>query len=200
MTSPTDKTLAAYQDGVDAYFAGTPAGVAKAVTVLLDEVVAHVPGGKVLELGSGPGREALYLEQRGLRVDRTDATPAFVGRLQQAGHQARVLDVRSDDLGGPFDAVLANAVLLHLDRDDFGHAPRVCHAASRPGGVFALTLKEGDGEAWSDAKLGQPRWFVYWREPALRKALIDAGWTVNQVTRVQGRLEPWVHALCHRDT
>lgn len=198
MTSPTDKTLAAYQGGVDAYVAGSPAGVAEPVALLLDEVVANVPRGEVLELGSGPGREAQYLEDRGLRVHRTDATPAFVERLQRAGHQARLLDVRRDDLDGPFDAVVANAVLLHLERSDLTRALRACQAATRPGGVLAVTLKEGDGEAWSEAKLDQARWFVYWREPALRRALISAGWDVVRLDRVQGRLEPWLHVLCRR--
>lgn len=199
MTSPTDKTIAAYQAGVDAYLAGSPRGVAEPVSVLLDELVANVPDGEVLEIGSGPGTEAQYLEHRGLRVHRTDATPAFVERLRQAGHQARRLDVRGDDLGGPFDAVLANAVLLHLDRDELRRALRACYGATRPGGVFALTLKEGDGEAWSDAKLGQPRWFVYWRESALQQALENAGWTLLTLRHVQGRLEPWLHVLCRRN-
>lgn len=132
MTSPTDETLAAYQDGVDEYLACSPTGVAQSVAVLLDQMIAHAPGAEVLELGSGPGREALYLEQRGMRVNRTDATPAFVERLQRAGHPARELDVRQGDLGGPFDAVLANAVLLHLTRDDLHAALRACHAATRP--------------------------------------------------------------------
>lgn len=166
-TSPTDRTIAAYERGVEAYLAGSPTGVVRPVALLLQQLVDSVPGGQVLELGSGPGREAAYLEDRGLRVYRSDATPAFVERLRQAGHRARLLDVRYDDLCGPFDAVLANAVLLHLDRRDFARALRACREATRPGGVFALTLKEGDAEAWSDVKLGQPRWFVYWREPAL---------------------------------
>jgi SAM-dependent methyltransferase len=198
VTSPTDRTLAAYQDGVDAYIAGSPAGLAVPVVALLGRVAAHVPGGEVLELGSGPGREAQYLEDVGLRVHRTDATPGFVDRLQHEGHQARILDVRHDPLGGPFDAVLANAVLLHLNRDDFAHAVRACYEATRPGGVLALTLKEGDGEAWSEAMLDRPRWFVYWREHGLRQALDAAGWTVVRIDHVQGRLEPWLHVLCRR--
>jgi SAM-dependent methyltransferase len=198
VTSPTDRTLAAYQDGVDAYLTGSPVGIAEPVVVLLDEVIARVPGGDVLELGSGPGREAQYLEAHGLRVHRTDATPAFVEQLRKAGHRAQILDVRCDDFGGPFDAVLANAVLLHLDRDDLSHALLACHRATRPDGVLALTLKEGDGAAWSHAKLDMPRWFVYWREGPLREALSDAGWTIVQLDHVQGRLEPWLHALCHR--
>lgn len=52
---------------------------------------------------------------------------------------------------------------------------RACHRATRPDGVLALTLKEGDGEAWSEAKLSSPRWFVYWREGPLRGPLSDAG-------------------------
>ena len=61
MTSPTDRTLAAYQDGGHAYMAGSPTGVAEPLAVLLDQVVAYVPDGEVLEPGSGPGREAQYL-------------------------------------------------------------------------------------------------------------------------------------------
>jgi len=199
VTSPTDKTLTAYQDAVEAYLASSPAGVAAPVALLLDELAANLPHGEVLELGSGPGREAQYLEDRGLRVHRSDATPAFVERLRLAGYEARVLDVRHDDLGGPFDAVVANAVLLHLDRSDLGRALRACYAATRPGGLFVLTLKEGEGEAWSNAKMRQPRWFVYWREEPLRHALNSAGWSVVRLEHVQGRLEPWLHALCRRD-
>ncbi len=74
--------------------------------------------GRVLELGSGPGREATVLERLGATVRRTDGTPAFVERLRAAGHDAHVLDARRDPLGGPYDAVFANAVLLHLSRPD----------------------------------------------------------------------------------
>lgn len=55
-------------------------------------------------------------------VARTDATPAFVKMMRAAGHDARLLDVRSDPLGGPCQGVLANAVLLHLSRAQFQNA------------------------------------------------------------------------------
>lgn len=198
VAGPTDVTLATYEAGIEAYVAGSPIAVGPVVAELLDALVENLPGGHVLELGSGPGREAEYLEQRGLTVDRTDATLAFVERLRHAGHEARLLDVRSGALGGPYDAMLANAVLLHLARDDMELALEACHAATRAGGMLALTLKEGDGEAWSDAKLGAPRWFVYWRPQPLRDALERAGWTVVRLEQVQGRVEPWLRVLCRR--
>ena len=191
---PTDETLAAYQDGVPDYLAASPA--VSPVGALLDALVARLPpGARVLEVGSGPGLEADALEARGLRVDRTDATPAFVDRLRAQGHEARVLDVRTGDLGGPWDAVLANAVLLHLDRADAERALTAMAAAAR---WLAVTLKEGDGEAWSDAKLSSRRWFAYWREEPLRQVLARAGWDVVELWHVQGRVEPWLHVLAQR--
>ncbi len=199
MLDPTDETLRVYEQRVDRYSAASGSAVSDEVRRLLDAVIARLgPGGHVLEVGTGPGREAAYLEERLLRVDRTDATAAFVARLRAHGHQARLLDVRDGDLGGPFDAVLANAVLLHLDRGQARLALAACRRAVRPGGLFALTLKDGDGESWSDAKLGAPRWFVYWRKDALRDLLSAVGWHVLDLRKVQGRTEPWLHVLCER--
>lgn len=199
MRNATDETLRAYEQRADRYFDASAPAVSAEVAGLLDAVVARLrPGSHVLEVGTGPGREAAYLEERGLHVDRTDATAAFVERLRANGHDARLLDVRDGNLGGPYDAVLANAVLLHLDRAQARLAVEACRQAVRPGGLFALTLKDGDGESWSDAKLGAPRWFVYWREEALRAQLSDAGWRVLDLRQVPGRIEPWLHALCER--
>ena len=199
MANPTEATLSAYQSAVAEYCAASPDAVTAPVAGLLDALVERTPPhGRVLEIGSGPGLEAQYLEVRGLRVDRTDATPAFVDRLRAQGWTARVLDVRNGDLGGPYDAVLANAVLLHLERPDLEVALASCLAATRRGGVLACTLKEGEGEAWSDAKLGLPRWFVYWREEQLRAVLGRAGWRVLSLHHVQGRVEPWLNVLCER--
>jgi len=195
----TDETLLVYEQRADDYAAASAPAVSAQVACLLDAVLARLrSGSQVLEVGTGPGREAAYLEEHGITVDRTDATAAFVERLRADGHDARLLDVRDGDLGGPYDAVLAHAVLLHLGRAHMRRALDACLAAVRPGGLLALTLKDGDGESWSDAKLGAPRWFVYWREDALRDLLSDVGWRVLDLRKVQGRTEPWLHVLCER--
>lgn len=193
MSDPTDATIAAYERGVSAYLAHS-SPPASGLAAFLDRFASRVDSGPVLEIGSGPGWDALHLEALGVTVERTDATRAFVDRLRAEGHPARVLDVRTDDLGGPYRGVLADAVLLHLDRAAFGAAlVRLRDAA--PDGILAITLKEGDGEEWSDAKLGEARYFCYWREDELRATLATSGWRVIELDHVAGARELWLFVL-----
>lgn len=191
---PGDVTLATYEAAAEIYREQT-AATNQAVAEFLDRLADLVGAGEVLELGSGPGWDAGYLESRGLRVTRTDATRAFVEMMRQDGHEARLLDVRVDDFGGPYDAILADAMLLHLDREEFADVLRRARAAIVRGGVLGFTLKEGDGEAWIDGKLGLPRHYTYWRESAVRAVLQDAGWAVVSIDHRAGRTEPWLFVL-----
>jgi len=64
---------------------------------------------------------------------------------QDGGHDARILDVRRDELGGPFDAVPAMATLHHLSRAEFERFLVRAGEALTARGLLAVTLKEGDG-------------------------------------------------------
>ncbi len=189
-----DVTLQTYEAAAHRYREQTAAASAAIVAWLAALAERAGAGARVLELGSGPGHDAALLERHGLHVDRTDATAAFVAMLRADGHAARLLDARRDDFGGPYDVVLADAVLLHLSRSECAHALRRARAAVRDGGLLAVTVKEGDGEAWSTAKLGQPRHFTYWREPDLRAVLAATAWDPIAVEHVTGR-EPWLYVV-----
>jgi hypothetical protein len=65
---------------------------------------------------------------------------AFVQLLCADGYQARLLDVRVDDFGGPYDAVLANEVLLHLSREQVLAVLGRARRAVATHGVLAFTL------------------------------------------------------------
>ncbi len=194
VTDPCDVTIATYQVTAQDY-ADQTQRPSDAVVRFYDALAELVGSGRVLEVGSGPGRAAGYLEERGVPVDRTDATPAFVEMQRSAGHRAGLLDVRTDDLGGPYAAVLADAVLLHLDRPQFEAVLAKARAAVEDGGILAVTLKEGDGSGWTTAKLGKPRHYTYWREQGLRDVLTRTGWAVVSLEHVQGRVDPWLYLL-----
>lgn len=192
MNRPGDVTIATYEAHAETYRSQTAQPGAASIA-FLDAVAALVGTGHVLELGSGTGLGARLLEERGVRVSRTDATRAFVEMMRADGHDARLLDARTAALGGPYDGVVADAVLLHLDRAEFADLLRRARAAVRDDGLLALTLKEGDGSAWSEAKLGAPRHFTYWREGPLRAVLERTGWSVVSLDHVQGKLERWLY-------
>lgn len=191
---PGDVTIESYQSAADVYRAAEGSHL-PAVTGFLVSVAERVGKGRLLELGSGTGRDAAYLEDLEVAVVRTDATPAFVEMLRATGHDARLLDARRDDLGSPYDGVLAMAMLLHLTRAEVLELFVKARRAVRPGGVLAFTVKEGDGDGWSEAKLGRPRYFVYWREHELRAVLVTAGWTPVSVEHVSGSQEPWLFVI-----
>lgn len=193
MTDPCDATLAAYQSRAQEYLRAS-SRPGPDLIAYLDRFANLAGSGPVLEIGSGPGWDAEYLESRGVRVIRTDATPAFVSLLRAAGHEARLLDARTDPLGGPYEGILADAVLHHLSRERFADLLRRARAAAVPGGILAFTVKEGDGAAWSEHKLGMPRHFTYWREPAVRAALQGVGFPDVCIEHVAGR-ENWLFVL-----
>ncbi|MEJ7832554.1 MAG: DinB family protein [Nocardioides sp.] len=193
-------TVGAYQAAAGDYRHQTqemPASVAAAISGF---VAALAVGARVLEIGSGAGRDAAALEATGVCVRRTDVTPAFVDLMRADGVDADLLDPLTDDLGGPYDGVWASACLLHVARTDLPVVLRRLAAATRLGGVLRLSVKEGDGEAWSThGSVLTPRLFVYWREQPLREVLAASGWVVEAVESTPGkREERWISVLARR--
>lgn len=198
-------TVASYDAFADAYRAGTD-GLAALMQPQVDAFVARLPAGsRVLEIGSGAGRDARALEAAGLSVRRTDITPAFVRMLRADGFDADVVDPLTSDLTDPtrdaaYDGVWASASLLHVRREDLPLVMRRLAEATRPEGILQLGLKEGDGARFSThGHVGAPRHFTYWREEPLRALLAEAGWCVDSVTHGDGaRGDRWLQVEAHR--
>jgi SAM-dependent methyltransferase len=191
--SANELTLAAYEQASDKFRDSIPKEPNHALIDLLAEQVA--PGARVLELGSGTGRDALELERRGFVVRRTDATQAFLDMMRADGHSADRLNALEDQYDGPYDAVFADAVFLHFERADLAEVLRKVARAST---VLVFSTVEGTGEQWSDRHLDLPRHFVLWQEEALRELLAGTGWVVKQLVRGEGRFNMWLQILATR--
>lgn len=176
------------------------------IRAAIDAFVAALPAGaRVIEIGSGGGGDARALEDAGLSVRRTDITPAFVDLLRDDGYDADVLDPLVDDLDDParpgvaYDGVWASACLFHVARSDLPEVLRRLAAATREGGVFYASLREGDGETWSSHGAAAPWRAVLWREAGLRPVLEAAGWEVGELARwVNPRGEAWLGVVATR--
>jgi len=136
----------------------------------LRRMVALVPaGGSVLEVGSGTGRDADFVESLGVIVRRTDATQAFLDLQAERGKQGALLNVVSDPLGGPYDAILAMAVLIHVDRAQIAPVLHKVFDALAPGGAFLAGMRIGEGETNGDYQT------VYWDRDLFAAQLAAAG-------------------------
>jgi hypothetical protein len=48
-----------------------------------------------------------------------------------------------------------------------------------PHGVFAFSLRVGEGESWESEKLDLPRYFCYWTEESLKPLLQKIGFSIE---------------------
>ncbi|MFJ3900076.1 class I SAM-dependent methyltransferase [Streptomyces sp. NPDC090025] len=121
-----------------------------------ENLVAHLgsgllpPGGRALDLGCGPGRNALHLAGRGFEVDGVDLSAGALAwareRAGAAGPATRVRFHRGDAFSGELSAALGTYDLIY-DSGCFHHLPphrRASYLAFldhhlAPGGHFALT-------------------------------------------------------------
>lgn len=204
MSEAVEDTVRAYDLDAEAYV-GAGSRLPDSVRADIEQFVAAIgTGAHVLEIGSGGGRDARLMEELGLDVRRTDLTPAFVTLLREQGHGCDLIDPLVDDLSsrhGPYDAVWANASLLHVARHDLPTVMSRLAGVTREGGLLRLSVKEGDGEGWSThGSIRNPRHFTYWRAPALTEVVAGAGWSeVSIRSGVAGkRGETWLELTAVR--
>jgi len=117
-------------------------------TWLLDRVVAHVAGGPVVEVGSGPGHVTAYLAEGGADALGLDISPAMVeqARRRFPGCTFEVGDLRR--LSRPLTshgwaAVVAWYSLIHLAASELPGAIAALLRPLAPGGWLVLGLHAG---------------------------------------------------------
>ncbi|TXL60883.1 class I SAM-dependent methyltransferase [Aeromicrobium terrae] len=195
-SEPTQHTIASYEAIVDDYAEETagPAVLASGLTALAEAV----PGGHALEVGSGPGWDADVLEEAGLTVRRTDLTEGFIRFQRDRGKQVDRLDVVADDLGGPYDAVMALHVLQHVPTVELPAVLAKVAGALRPDGCFLVSIPRGEGEGWETGESGSRYYRALHTKDELLGLLRDAGlepeWTDQALDEESG----WLCVLARR--
>ncbi|MGL4236900.1 class I SAM-dependent methyltransferase [Tabrizicola sp.] len=155
MPSHDDATLKFYADSAEVYVASGPGGVSRHLAGFLELLP---PGSKVLELGCGGGRDAQAMIAAGHRVDPTDGSPAIARKAEELlGIPVRVMRFEELDVDGVYDAVWANASLLHVPRAGLPAVLAKVWRALRPGGLHHATYKAGEAEG----RDGHGRYFSY---------------------------------------
>ncbi|MEO0937891.1 MAG: class I SAM-dependent methyltransferase [Pseudomonadota bacterium] len=133
-------------------------------------------GGRILDLGCGPGYAAKAMAEAGRSVLATDAVAEMVALAAQ--HPG--VEARQQSFDGPLEAdgfhgIWANFSLLHAPRAAMqGHLGHL-HKALKSSGIFHIGMKLGTGSKRDS--IG--RLYTYYTEEELVGLLEDAGLRVT---------------------
>lgn len=178
-----EQTLEAYNKDVATYAASIRPQVDRDLADWITQSVLGLPpSAAILEIGSGTGKDAEYIESLGYRVRRTDGSRGFVDYLQSQDKPAELLNILSDPIEGAYDMIFADAVFLHFTEQEFMVASKKVFESTKNDGRFALSLKRGTGEQAETKKFDMPRYFKFWEPEAATTALQQAGFTDVTIT------------------
>lgn len=154
-------------------------------TRALDAFLRHLaPGACILELGCGGGQDAAVMIAAGFDVTPTDGSPGLAAVAERRlGRPVRVM--RFDELNevAAYDAVWANACLLHVPEEALPDILRRIHTALVSGGLFQASFKAGSGGGRDS--LG--RYYNFPSSPSLEAAYRAAGsWAKLEFTASSG--------------
>ena len=151
------------------------------------------PGAAVLDVGSGSGRDLLWLKNRGFAVTGFERSPGLAALAgTSAGCPVIEGDFKSFDFSAlAFDALLLCGSLVHLAHEQLPDVlDNVIEALNRPGWVF-LSLKSGRGHRTDESG----RTFYLWQSGDLETILGEKEFEILDVTRsvsAAGTGEQWL--------
>ena len=144
----------------------------------LDRFINKLPtGGRVLDLGCGPGISAACMANAGLQVDATDGSAEMIAMATQ--HQGvTAWQATFDEITGTniYDGIWANFCLLHASKEAVPQHLSALVTALKLGGAFHIAMKLGSGSQRDT--IG--RLYSYYSEPELTNLLVAAGLTVAE--------------------
>lgn len=192
-------TVASYEHCAIDYALSTAPKSQNGERPLLQRLLDAMHGSKtVLEIGSGPGWEADWLEVAGLSVRRTDATEAFLAFQRQRGKAAEHLDIVRDPVPGTYDAILALYVFQHIDRQALPAVLGKVAVAIRPGGLLLFSILEGEGEEIENGSDGGQYYTARWRQDALEHLLATMGLQLSWFSISEDSEGRWLTLLFRR--
>ncbi|SPF80234.1 class I SAM-dependent methyltransferase [Pseudoprimorskyibacter insulae] len=186
------QTHAFYASTAQTYVASGANGTSRHLLGFLARLPA---GARILELGCGGGRDAEAMLTAGFDVDATDGTQEVAAQAEtRLARPVRVMRFDQLDAVRAYDAVFANASLLHVPRPDLPDVLTLVYRALRPGGLFFASYKSGGVEG-RDA---QARYYNYLDRPAFEAAYAQAGdWRALDIIEYigggfGGTTGPWI--------
>ena len=163
------ETLQFYRGNAEAYATRTFTSRQARLMAFLAQLP---PGASILELGCSAGGDTAEMLVRGFDVRATDGSPEMADvASKHLGRTVETLLFHDLDEVEAYDAVWANACLLHVPRAELADILARIWRAMKAEGVFYASYKEGDG----DGRDTLNRYYNYPSPDWLRATYSEAG-------------------------
>lgn len=195
------KTIDAYDLYHEVYDAETRDFWAGFPDHILNSFLLRVKGNKVLDLGSGPGRDAVLLRDKGLDVVCVDGSRSMVSLTSRMGFESIESDFRELDFpSGHFDAVWAYSSLIHVEFKEAVMILTQVHMILKPGGILFLGLIEGTGnESISIGGSSFERYFEYYESDKVDRLLENSGFRILEVKTYKPGNHTYLNLILERE-
>lgn len=180
-------TVKSYEDNIQKFIDRTPKDMIGDTKVWIDKVIkAGSKHGKNFEIGSGFGRDADYMRALDFRIICSDVSEGFVKVLKQKGYDAKLFNALEDQFDANYDLIFANAVFEHFTRKELISLMIKIYQSLSPNGLLAFSIRQGQGEIWSNEKLDAPRYFCLWQRGNLKELIEKTGFKITSITQSTG--------------
>jgi ubiquinone/menaquinone biosynthesis C-methylase UbiE len=188
------KTISTYNELAEEYDKETVDFWNKFPRTFFDKFI-ELTKGKVLDIGSGPGRDGLILKNSGLDVICLDASESMVKISTERGLNSVVGDFNDLPFDNEsFDGVWAYASLLHVPKSEVGKSLSEINRVLRPSGTLGLGLIEGEKELYREsAGMGKPRWFSFYKKEEIEDLLNKHGFESVYFEQLKVNTKNYLH-------
>ena len=164
---------------------------------VVDKFIKLAPDKRVLDVGSGPGRDGLILKQHGLDITCLDASQAMIDLCSKRGLKTVLSDFNKMPFKDEsFDAIWAYTSLLHVQKADIDVPFVEIGRVLRTNGIFGLGMIEGKSEGYREsAGVNKPRWFSYYTEDEIRALLAKNGFEVVYFSKFKPRTSEYLNFI-----
>lgn len=193
------KTINTYNATAKEYDEETADFWEKFPTTFIDAFKKEIKG-KVLDVGSGSGRDALILEKAGLNVICLDASQVMINLTEQKGLKSVLADFNHIPFTDEsFGGVWAYTSLLHVPKSEIIEPLREIRRVLKNGGILGLGLIKGDTEGYRESfGVNLPRFFAYYTKKEIEKNLRDAGFEIFYFETFKPKTKNYLHFLARK--